>query len=493
MLFKGTSLTRGSGEAVVVATGMHTELGKISSLVAETEDSATPLEKKLGKLGYWLIWLSLGLAFFIAVSGIMAGKDVFLMIETAIALAVASIPEGLPIVATIALARGMWRMAKRNALIKELAAVETLGATTVICTDKTGTLTENILTVSDLLLSVGKVEFGPEENGPITLSGKETVPSGNPLLMRALETMALCNNASLGRRLQHGETGPDVGDPLETALLVAARKGGIEGPKIMRRMPEVREEAFDSVTKLMATFNQREKGVLVSVKGAPEVVFEACASVLIPEGAEPFSPEMKKTWLEANEEMARRGLRVLALATKFEDSKEAAPYENLQFIGLVGFQDPPRADVREAIALCRRAGVKVIMATGDQAVTAGAIGLAVGLVESGSARVVTGSELKHSKELSDREKEELRGISLFARVSPAQKLDLIDIHQQDDAVVAMTGDGVNDAPALKKADIGIAMGKRGTQVAREASDMILADDAFSSIVYAHRAGQDHFQ
>jgi P-type Ca2+ transporter type 2C len=501
MLFKGTSLTRGSGEAVVVATGMHTELGKISSLVAETEDSITPLEQKLGKLGYWLIWLSLALAVFIAVSGILAGKDLFLMIETAIALAVASIPEGLPIVATIALARGMWRMARRNALVKELAAVETLGATTVICTDKTGTLTENILTVSDLLLSEGKVEFGspqngPDNNAPITLSGNPTAPSENPLLLRALETMSLCNNASLGQQLQNGETAPDVGDPLETALLVAARKGGIEGPEIMQRMPEMREEAFDSVTKLMATFNQKEEGFLVSVKGAPEAVLDACSSVLTLEGADPFSPEIKKTWpeikktwIEANEEMARGGLRVLALATKFENSKEAPAYEDLQFIGLVGFQDPPRADAKEAIALCRRAGVKVIMATGDQAVTAGAIGLAVGLVDSASAQVVTGSELKHSKELSDQEKAELRGISLFARVSPAQKLDLIDIHQQGNAIVAMTGDGVNDAPALKKADIGIAMGKRGTQVAREASDMILADDAFSSIVYAIEQGR----
>jgi Ca2+-transporting ATPase len=490
MLFKGTALTRGSGEAIVVGTGMNTELGKISSLVAATEDSVTPLEERLNKLGHRLIWLSLLLAVFIAVSGIMAGKDVFLMIETAIALAVAAIPEGLPIVATIALARGMWRMAQRNALIKELAAVETLGATTVICTDKTGTLTENRLTVVDLHLVADRVAFGPEEKGQMSLSGSQTDPAENPLLVQALEVMALCNNASLGR----GEDGEEktVGDPLETALLVAARQGGIERPELLQRMPEAREEAFDSETKLMAAFNQQADGFLVSVKGAPEAVLEICSTILTRDGIEPLSHDQKNTWLKANEDMARRGLRVLALATKSVKSKEASPYEDLQFVGLVGFQDPPRSDVKEAIALCRRAGVKVIMATGDQAVTARTIGHAVGLVDSEDARVITGTELKHAEELSDQEKKELREVLLFARVSPEQKLDLIDIHRQGGAIVAMTGDGVNDAPALKKADIGIAMGKKGTQVAKEAADMILADDAFSSIVYAIEQGRTIF-
>jgi Ca2+-transporting ATPase len=490
MLFKGTALTRGSGEAVVVGTGMNTELGKISSLVAETEDVATPLEERLNKLGHRLIWLSLGLAVFIAVSGIMAGKDVFLMIETAIALAVAAIPEGLPIVATIALARGMWRMARRNALIKELAAVETLGATTVICTDKTGTLTENRLTVVELLIQPGKIDLGSEENGATALSGRRITAADNPLLMRAFETMVLCNNASLARK-EDGEL-KMVGDPLETALLLAASRGGVERPALVERMPEVREEAFDSETKLMAAFNQQGEQFLVSVKGAPESVLEICSTILTGEGEQSFSEDQKKKWIKANEDMAGKGLRVLALATKSVESRDAHPYENLHFIGLVGFHDPPRADVKQAIELCRKAGVKVIMATGDQAVTARTIGRAVGLVESDNAPVITGPELKHSSQLTDHEKEKLRNILLFARVNPEQKLDLIDIHRQAGAIVAMTGDGVNDAPALKKADIGIAMGKKSTQVAKEASDMILADDAFSSIVYAIEQGRTIF-
>ena len=490
MLFKGTALTRGSGEAVVVGIGMHTELGKISSLVAATEDTATPLEERLNKLGHRLIWLSLALAAFIAVSGIMAGKDVFLMIETAIALAVASIPEGLPIVATIALARGMWRMARRNALIKELAAVETLGATTVICTDKTGTLTENRLTVVELLLDAGKVEFGSGEAGRIRVSDQPVSPKENPVLALALETMVFCNNASLGRQ-EDGE-GKTVGDPLEIALLAAARLGGIERLALLQGRPEIREEAFDSETKLMAAYNQGEDTIQVSVKGAPEAVLETCSTILTEQGAAPFGPEQKNAWARANEEMAAKGLRVLALAAKAVMTKDAAPYENLQFIGLVGFLDPPRADVKEALALCRKAGVKVVMATGDQAVTARTIGHAVGLVDSPTARVITGPELKHAEALSEEEKKDLREIALFARVNPEQKLDLIDIHRQAGAIVAMTGDGVNDAPALKKADIGIAMGIKGTQVAKEASDMILADDAFSSIVYAIEQGRSIF-
>jgi len=491
MLFKGTVVTRGSGEAVVVGTGMDTELGQISSLVEKTEDEITPLEKRLNQLGHRLIWLCLVIAAFVAVVGIAVGKETFLMIETAIALAVAAIPEGLPIVATIALARGVWRMARRHALIKRLSAVETLGATSVIFTDKTGTLTENRLTVSHLALASGEIEFerlsvGSEkllvENGPLLGS------SNKNSLLEALEISALCNNASLDG------IGPDgamkaTGDPLEVALLVAAEKAGIYRKALVEEMAEVREEAFDSETKMMATFHSKGEAYRVAVKGAPESVLAACSNVLMDDGEQDMSEADRKLWLAKNDELAADGLRVLALATKWVDRLDGSPYKDLGFIGLVGLLDPPRIEVKGALELCHKAGIRVIMATGDQAVTARNIALAVGLVDDRDAKVLHGKDLARTEGLSEEARRELLQTSIFARVSPKQKLDLIAVHQQDGSIVAMTGDGVNDAPALKKADIGIAMGQRGTQVAREASDMILTDDAFPSIVHAVEQGR----
>jgi Ca2+-transporting ATPase len=491
MLFKGTVVTRGSGEAVVVGTGMDTELGEISSLVEKTEDEITPLEKRLNQLGHRLIWLCLVIAAFVAGVGIAVGKETFLMIETAIALAVAAIPEGLPIVATIALARGVWRMARRHALIKRLSAVETLGATRIIFTDKTGTLTENRMTVTRLALSSGEIELGTLSGGSEKLlAQKGPLPSssGRNILVEALEVSALCNNASLDGK------GPDsatkaTGDPLEVALLVAAEKAGIHRKALVEEMPEVREEAFDSETKMMATFHSKGEAYRVAVKGAPESVLAACSKVLMDDGAQEMSEEGRNRWLAKNVELAADGLRVLALATKWVDRANENPYENLGFIGLVGLLDPPRIDVKGALELCQKAGIRVIMATGDQAVTARNIALAVGLVDDCEAQVIQGKSLASTEVLSEERRRELLQTPIFARVSPKQKLDLIDIHQKNGSIVAMTGDGVNDAPALKKADIGIAMGQRGTQVAREASDMILTDDAFPSIVHAVEQGR----
>lgn len=488
MLFKGTALTRGSGEAVVVGTGMNTELGKISSLVAETESGITPLEKQLNQLGHWLIWVSLAIAFFVAVSGILAGRDTFLMIETAIALAVASIPEGLPIVATIALARGVWRMARHNALIKELSAVETLGATSVICTDKTGTLTENRLTLTDIILADGDVSVHRDGRNVFVKNGAPVDPSASIPLKTALITAVLCNNASYSPK-SGGEEGKSVGDPLEVALLAAASLASLNQSDLLQKMPEVREEAFDSNVKMMATYNREESGYLVSVKGAPEAVLDACVSIIHENEIRQFSEETKKEWLRHNDRLAEKGLRVLAMAVKHASDPAEKPYENLRFIGLVGFLDPPRKDVREALSLCKKAGVKVIMATGDQSVTAQTIGRQVGLVEDENAPVINGKDLKSPAHMTESEITRLLETRLFARVSPEQKLDLIEVHQKNGAIVAMTGDGVNDAPALKKADIGISMGKRGTQVAREASDMILKDDAFATIVHAIEQGR----
>jgi len=495
MLFKGTAVTRGSGEAVVTGTGMQTELGRISDLVSETAEEPTPLEKRLNRLGHKLIWVSLGIAVLVGFLGITAGRDFILMIETAIALAVASIPEGLPIVATIAMARGVWRMAKRNALIKELAAVETLGATSVICTDKTGTLTENRMTVTALALDTGYLavdESAGSRNEIFMLQDEGFLdPQEHEPLLRALETCVLCNNASLVASGSKG--GKAIGDPLEIALLSFAAPFEITRQTMEKRFPEEREEAFDSDTKMMATFNQMESGYRVAVKGAPESVLQACTAVITAEGGQDLDEDKKKLWFDKNEAMAAEGLRVLALAEKKVEDLDAAPYEKLNFIGLVGLIDPPRQDVKQALEECRSAGVRVIMATGDQPVTARAIGYAVGLVESPDAPVIHGKDLRDPESLSEQEIKNLLAVNLFARVNPKQKLDIIALHRDNNAIVAMTGDGVNDAPALKSADIGIAMGQRGTQVAREASDMILKDDAFSSIVHAVEQGRIIFK
>ncbi|HEX5136586.1 MAG TPA: cation-transporting P-type ATPase [Planctomycetota bacterium] len=437
MLFRGTSVVRGSGEGVVVATGMATELGRIARLVEEAKDEVTPLERSLASLGRNLVYATLAIAVVTTAVGILAGRGAFLMIEMGIALAVAAIPEGLPIVATIALARGMWRLARRNALVNRLSAVEALGATNVILTDKTGTLTENRMTLARVVLLDREIALpAPPE----------------PPLIDALEIAVRCNNAAL----------PATGDPLEVALLEAAERSGVAVPPL----PRVREEAFDPALRMMATVHRDRDGFLYAVKGAPEAVVHACGS---PPG-----------WLDRNEALARDGTRVLAVARKRGGTGDQPPYEGLEMVALLALLDPPRADAREAVAACRRAGIAVVMVTGDHVATAGAIARAVGL-EVG--RVVAG------KELGALTRREVLDVRVFARVAPEQKLELVRAHQEAGFVVAMTGDGVNDAPALKKADIGIAMGQRGTDVAREAADVVLKDDAFPSIVAAIRQGR----
>ncbi|MBD3217806.1 MAG: HAD-IC family P-type ATPase [candidate division Zixibacteria bacterium] len=482
MLFKGTAVTRGSGEGVVIATGMETELGEISELVEAAGEDLTPLEKRLNRLGHSLIWVTLAVAAVVAALGFVRGKELLLMIETSVALAVAAIPEGLPIVATIALARGMMRMAKRNALVNRLASVETLGATNIICTDKTGTLTENEMTVTKIVLESDEIKIA--EDGYEGSGGKIDKPSES--LEKALTVGVLCNNASLSEVRESGDSA-SIGDPIEVAILEAADNLGYRRSELLERMPEKREEAFDADTMMMATFNESNGGFLVSVKGAPESVFEVSTRVL--SDGEAKSIDDLDKWQKLNNQMAEDGLRVLALAYKESDDANENPYEDLTLIGLMGFMDPPREDVKDSIGLCHKAGVRVIMVTGDQAVTARNVGRQVGLVDDEDAVVMRSSELHAVEELSEEDKRKIIETPMFARVSPRQKLDLISIHQENNSIVAMTGDGVNDAPALKKADIGIAMGKRGTQVAREAADMVLKDDAFSTIVAAVQQGR----
>jgi Ca2+-transporting ATPase len=466
---------------------MATELGRISALVEEAKEELTPLEKRLDQLGRKLIWLTLVIALFVAVSGIAAGKDLLLMIETAIALAVAAVPEGLPIVATIALARGMFRMARRNAIINQLSAVESLGSTNIIFTDKTGTLTENRMTVARYALSSGDIVVGSEEEREkFRRNGEAIDPNGESLLREALEIGMLCNNASLSERDSGGDGA--VGDPLEVALLVAGAKAGLRRKDLVEKQPEMREEAFDSEAKMMGTFHKIDSHYRVAVKGAPEAVLNACSSVRTLEGDRPMTEDLRREWLKRNDRLAEEGLRILALAAKTAESVDVHPYGDLSLVGLVGLLDPPRSRVSDSIALCHKAGIKVIMVTGDQPVTARNVGAAVGLAVD-AQDVIHGKDLRDPEHLSEEERRRLINAKIFARVNPKQKLDLITLHQKNKSIVAMTGDGVNDAPALKKADIGVAMGLRGTQVAREAADMVLKDDSFATIVAAVEQGR----
>ncbi|MCF8145826.1 MAG: cation-transporting P-type ATPase [Deltaproteobacteria bacterium] len=499
MVFKGTAVTIGSGRGIVTATGMQTELGSIASMAQEAEEELTPLEKRLNSLAYRLIWITLAIAALLIVTGLIAQREILLIIETSIALAVAAIPEGLPIVATVALARGMWRMSRRNALINRLSAVETLGATNIICTDKTGTLTENRMTLSQLLLpskhrnEIEEIEIrGTAGEDFRFLSGDQEVdPSDDTVLREALQVGVLCNNADLGRQ-SSGENGDGVGDPMEIALLKAGLGAGWPRADLLQSMPEEREEAFDPDVMMMATFHKVNGQYLVAVKGAPEAVLEVCTRMRTGEGDTELNKETRERWLDANGRMAEEGLRVLAVATKHTESRDEKPYENLVFLGLLGLVDPPRKDVAGAIQACREAGIRVIMVTGDQPVTARYIGSVLNLTDEDGTGVIHGKDIGDPDELSQDQRNRLLQASIFARVSPKQKLDLIALHQKNGAIVAMTGDGINDAPALKKADIGVAMGRRGTQVAREAADVVLKDDAFKSIVVAVQQGRAIF-
>ena len=486
MLFKGTTITDGTGEGVVVKTGMETELGRISKLTDNARKEATPLQKRLDRLGRRLAWITLATAASIASVGLLAGRDARLMIETAIALGVAAIPEGLPIVATIALAHGMYLMVRRNALIKRLPAVETLGATGVIFTDKTGTLTQNRMTLQKVISPDGEFVFHGED-----IQSKEKGKWDDPLLRRIIEVGVLCNNASLPDEKSGTGEEEGQGDPTELALLSAGSRLKMERPDLLKEKPEVREVAFDADTMMMATYHQGDNGVEIAVKGAPRRVLEACSRMVEGEtdGSQPLEDELRDQWIERSENLAAEGLRVLAVADGFADNKEENPYENLRFLGLVGLFDPPRETVRKAIDECKAAGIRVVMVTGDQPATAVAIAAYTGITDGKTPRVMEGSELVDPDDMTDSQREKVFKTQIFARVSPEQKLHLIKLMQEKGHTVAMTGDGVNDAPALKKADIGVAMGKQGTDVARETADMVLQDDAFSSIVAAIRQGR----
>ncbi|KZB56849.1 cation-translocating P-type ATPase [Thalassospira xiamenensis] len=479
MVFKGTAISRGDGSGVCVATGMTTELGHIAAMTEMAEAETSPLEKRLDTLAGHLIWATLGLTICIAIVGIYVGKDMVMMLKTGIALAIAAVPEGLPIVATVALARGMWRMAKRNALIKNLSAVETLGATTVIMTDKTGTLTENRMTVVALRTSENEVDFTSSPDALLAANSPEEL---------AIRIAVLCNDAIL---LPSGSTEKHIGDPMELALLEVARNAGIDQTEQQARYPEIAKEAFSAQTRMMATFHRDQNtpdNLFVAIKGAPEAVIKNSTGFLENHGPREMDEKARRRWSDLSNDMTQKGLRVLALAMKNAPAVDTPPYQDLILIGLIALLDPPREDVPAAIQACHAAGVRVIMVTGDHIGTARNIAAQVGLCDA-TASGLEGRMLQATDLTQKTERDRILATPVFARVSPEAKLNLVSLHQQAGAIVAMTGDGVNDAPALKKADIGIAMGKRGTDVAREAADMVLRDDAFASIVTAMHQGR----
>ena len=482
MLYMNTAVVRGRAEMLVTATGMNTEIGKLANLLAQTEDEATPLQIQLDSLGKRLALLALAIVLILFASALLRGEPLIETAFTAIALAVAAIPEGLPAVVTVTLALGMHRMAKQRAIVKRLSAVETLGCTTVICTDKTGTLTVNQMTARAMYYK-GQVYSVSGEGYEIAgeISPNISTADLNELLL----PLALCNDSFLRENQV-------LGDPMEGALLVLAAKGGLSKEQANEQLPRIAEIPFDAEHKFMVTFHRQNDEIKLFIKGAPEVLLELCQSALDKDGK--VIAIEQQNLLQQNAEMASTGLRVLGIAMRnipvaeFSTDGYLFRYiDGLTFVGLVGLMDPPRAEVREAIKLCHQAGIAVKMITGDQKITAAAIAQEIGLLGD----VVDGTELAamDDETLTAR----IDAISVFARTAPEQKVRIVSALKADGHIVAMTGDGVNDAPALKCADIGIAMGVTGTDVAQEAATMILTDDNFATIVKAVKEGRGIYE
>jgi len=495
MLFMGTIAVSGKGRALVTATGSQTELGKIAAMIhreAQAEQEETPLQRRLEQLGHTLLWLSLAIVAVVFGLGALRGIPLGTMFLTAVSLAVAAIPEGLPAVVTITLALGVTRMVQRHALIRRLPAVETLGSTTVICSDKTGTLTKNEMTVTTLYQ--GREMFrvsgeGYEPNGAVRRDGAVINTLEYPGLQALLRAAVLCNGAELRYEADHWRI---LGDPTEGALLVVAAKAALRKDSLERENPALGEVPFDSERKKMTMVRQTSSGTIAFVKGAPDVLLRDCRAWLTQEGgAEVLTDAIRQELLVTNQRIASQGLRVLGLGMRpldqVPDAYVATSLEHdLIFLGLIGMKDPIRSEAKVAVDTCRVAGIRTVMITGDHKDTAIAIAKDLGLLEP-DTQALSGTELSH---LSD---EELYGqvqkTAVYARVSAEHKLRVVRAWKRQGAVVAMTGDGVNDAPALKAADIGVAMGITGTDVTKEASDMVVTDDNFASIAAAVEEGR----
>ena len=486
MAYSGTVVTYGRGRGTVTATGMRTEFGKIAGMLQTVEVGKTPLQENLDRVGKALAVVALVVVGIIVALGVVRGQDPLEMLLFGIALAVAVVPEALPAVVTISLAMGVRRIVKRNALVRRLPAVETLGSTSVICSDKTGTLTRNEMTVRKIIaagVSASVSGSGYDPEGDVLVNDVAVEPP--QAIVDLLRTAALASDATLARDAD--ERRVIRGDPTEGALVVAAAKLGMDKQDLEARYPRTEELPFTSERKRMTTLHQEGESVFACSKGAAEVILDASSTVVSPDGVTPLDDSARRSLLNHAESLAGEGIRVLGVAGK-PDAQLATAEEDMTFLGLVGLVDPPRLEAASSVAACRSAGIEVVMITGDHPVTAAAIADEVGILSNG--RVVTGRQLE---EMTDDElADSVTDIGVYARVSPADKLRIVTAWQSRDAVVAMTGDGVNDAPALKKSDIGVAMAITGTDVSREAAEMVLLDDNFASIVAAVEEGRGIF-
>jgi P-type Ca2+ transporter type 2C len=489
MVFKGTSVMNGNGKAVITGIAENTQLGTITSLVDSHKETKTPLDKKIGALSMKLIWITLIMTSIFAVTGFIQGKHWALILETSIALAVAAFPEGLPIVATVALAYGMLLMAKRNAIVKKLSAVETLGSTNIILTDKTGTLTENKIYVDTFSF--------PEENIKVTIDnnvlkyGGGSIKKSKNNVEKLILIGALCNNAA---PKQEEDNKKLLGDPIEIALIHLADASGTPAAKLKTDYERLSEIPFNSDSKMMGTLHNSKMGNYAAAKGSVEDLLQKCNRMIFKQIEKELSEEERKSIIAESEKMAADGLRVLAFAYKEENNIAQDDFlNNLVYTGMIGFLDPPRLDIKGAILSCRKAGIKIVMITGDHPLTALNIAKKVGLADEAEQQVITGSDLPDMNSLSDEWEKKILATAVFDRTTPKQKLEIVTIFQKGGNIVAMTGDGVNDAPVLKKADIGIAMGLRGTQVAKETASIVLKDDSFTSIAEAVSHGREIFQ
>ncbi len=507
LIFAGTNVSEGNGKAVVIEIGMRTEFGKIAGLTQNMKEAESPLQRELDRLTKQISVIAIAFGVFFFVAALLLVKEpIASSFIFALGMVVAFIPEGLLPTVTLSLAMAVQRMSKRNALVKKLSSVEALGSTTVICTDKTGTLTQNEMTVNHLWLLNKEYEVtgvGYEPTGEVLLKSKKVTADEEPDLRLLLTGAALCSNARLLPPGEESARYTVLGDPTEACLGVAAEKAGIDIHRQQERTPRLRELPFESRRKRMTTIHQLEKAMdgtkrIAYVKGAPKEIIKLSVSVRMDGTVIPMTEEMRKNIMEANDGYARDGLRVLAVAYRLlhkEDNIPAAMSAytpeiietELVFVGLVVMADPPRPEVADAVEECRRAGIRIIMITGDYGLTAESIAKRIGIVKGPRPRVISGIDLEA---LSDEQlKEYLKEEIIFARVAPEQKLRVVTNLQEMGEIVAVTGDGVNDSPALKKADIGVAMGIAGTDVAKEAADMILTDDNFASIVHAIEEGR----
>ncbi|HMQ34432.1 MAG TPA: HAD-IC family P-type ATPase [Chloroflexaceae bacterium] len=485
MVYAGTAVTYGRGAALVVATAMETEFGRITGMLHAVEAGRTPLQVNLDRVGAALARAALVVVALVVAVGLLRGQPFLEMLLFGIALAVAVVPEALPAVVTISLAIGVQRMARRNALVRRLPTVETLGSTTVICSDKTGTLTKDEMTARRIFVAGERVEVtntGYEPAGAFLRDGAPVAPAGP--LAELLRAAALCSDARLVEREGRWRI---RGDPTEGALVVVAAKAGLDKAALDAQAPRLDETPFTAETRRMTTLHATPEGPVAYAKGAPEVILAACAAQLAAEGERPLDAAGREAILAAAQGMAGEALRVLAVARR-RAAAIADAEGGLTFLGLLGMSDPPRPEARAAIATCAEAGIKPVLITGDHPLTAEAVARELGLL--GEGRAVTGAELETMGE-AELERQ-VEGIDVYARVSPAHKLRVVTALQRRGHVVAMTGDGVNDAPALKKADIGVAMGLTGTDVSREAAAMTLTDDNFASIVAAVEEGRGIF-